>query len=72
MNFVPLLQQLSATAPVSGEALAAALNISRAAVWKQIEQLRALGLEIAAGMYIYYVKDDITGEEKMGKFGVIK
>jgi len=49
MNFVPLLQRLSATAPVSGEALAAALNISRAAVWKQIEQLRALGLEIAAG-----------------------
>jgi hypothetical protein len=30
------------------------------------------GLEIAAGMYIYHVKDDITGEEKLGKFGVIK
>jgi hypothetical protein len=30
------------------------------------------GLEIAAGMYIYHVKDERTGEEKIGKFGVIK
>ncbi len=30
------------------------------------------GLEIAAGMYLYHVKDDETGEEKVGKFGVIK
>ena len=30
------------------------------------------GLEIAAGMYLYHVKDDLTGEEKIGKFGVIK
>jgi len=29
------------------------------------------GLEVAAGMYVYYVKDDKTGEEKFGKFGVI-
>lgn len=48
MNFAPLLQRLSATTPTSGAALAAALQVSRAAVWKQIEQLRALGLEIEA------------------------
>ena len=30
------------------------------------------GLEIAAGMYFYHVKDDMTGEEKTGKFAVIK
>jgi hypothetical protein len=30
------------------------------------------GLEIAAGMYFYHVQDDITGEEKTGKFAVIK
>ena len=30
------------------------------------------GLEIAAGMYIYYVKSTKTGDEKLGKFAVIK
>ncbi|MCB0283147.1 MAG: hypothetical protein H6627_04630 [Calditrichae bacterium] len=30
------------------------------------------GLEIAAGMYVYQVKDLRTGKEKVGKFGVIK
>ncbi|NQT27316.1 hypothetical protein HQ585_18325, partial [candidate division KSB1 bacterium] len=30
------------------------------------------GLEIAAGMYLYYVKSDKTGKEKLGKFAVIK
>jgi hypothetical protein len=30
------------------------------------------GLEIAAGMYIYHVKSDVTGDEKIGKFAVIK
>jgi len=29
-------------------------------------------LEIAAGIYIYYVKAKETGDEKIGKFGVIK
>ena len=29
-------------------------------------------LEIAAGMYIYHVKSDITGKEKLGKFAVVK
>jgi hypothetical protein len=29
-------------------------------------------LEVAAGMYIYHVKSDITGDEKMGKFAIIK
>lgn len=30
------------------------------------------GLDIAAGMYIYYVKATATGDEKIGKFAVIK
>ncbi|MBN1895761.1 hypothetical protein JW906_14810 [bacterium] len=30
------------------------------------------GLEIAAGMYIYHVKSTVTGDEKVGKFAVIK
>ncbi|OQX95422.1 hypothetical protein B6I21_05525, partial [candidate division KSB1 bacterium 4572_119] len=30
------------------------------------------GLDIAAGMYIYHVKSDQTGHEKIGKFAVIK
>jgi len=34
--------------PVSGGALAAELGISRAAVWKRIEALRAMGLQIKA------------------------
>ena len=32
----------------SGEALAAALDVSRAAVWKQVRQLSAWGLEVEA------------------------
>jgi len=30
------------------------------------------GLEIAAGMYVYHVKAEVTGKEKIGKFAVIK
>jgi hypothetical protein len=30
------------------------------------------GLEIAAGMYIFHVKSNVTGNEKVGKFAVIK
>jgi len=30
------------------------------------------GLETAAGMYIWYIKADETGDEKMGKFAIIK
>lgn len=30
------------------------------------------GLEIAAGMYIYHIKSRVTGNEKVGKFAVIK
>jgi hypothetical protein len=36
------------------------------------DMLTKEGLEIAAGMYFYHVKNDITGEEKAGKFGVLK
>jgi hypothetical protein len=30
------------------------------------------GLEVAAGMYIYHIKSNVTGKEKIGKFAVIK
>lgn len=43
-----LLASLADGAELSGSALAARLGITRAAVWKQIEQLRALGLPISA------------------------
>jgi BirA family biotin operon repressor/biotin-[acetyl-CoA-carboxylase] ligase len=43
-----LLALLGDGAEVSGSALAARLGITRAAVWKQIEQLRAFGLPIDA------------------------
>jgi hypothetical protein len=29
-------------------------------------------LEIAAGMYIYHIESEITGDAKLGKFAVIK
>jgi len=29
-------------------------------------------LEIAAGIYIYHIKSEVTGKEKLGKFAVIK
>lgn len=43
-----LLALLASGAEVSGSAAAAELGITRAAVWKQIEQLRARGLSIHA------------------------
>ncbi|MGN6313184.1 MAG: biotin--[acetyl-CoA-carboxylase] ligase [Rhodanobacteraceae bacterium] len=43
-----LLDLLSAEAPVSGADLALRLRVSRTAVWKQIEALRAAGLPIEA------------------------
>lgn len=43
-----LLRQLSAGHAVSGEALATQLGVTRAAVWKQIAALRAMGLPIEA------------------------
>lgn len=48
MSFAALLSRLGAGHAVPGPALADALGVSRAAVWKQIEQLRALGLGIEA------------------------
>ena len=36
------------------------------------DMLTREGLEIAAGMYIYHVKSTVTGNEKLGKFAVIK
>ena len=43
-----LLNLLSADAPMSGAALAQRLGVTRAAVWKQVEALRACGLPIQA------------------------
>jgi BirA family biotin operon repressor/biotin-[acetyl-CoA-carboxylase] ligase len=43
----PILQALrEATVPISGEALAGRLGLSRAAVWKRINRLKALGYAI--------------------------
>jgi hypothetical protein len=36
------------------------------------DMLTKEGLEIAAGVYLYYVKSEDTGKEKLGKFAVIK
>jgi len=36
------------------------------------DMLTREGLEIAAGMYIFHVKSEVTGDEAMGKFAVIK
>ncbi|MGH8173840.1 MAG: HTH domain-containing protein, partial [Rhodanobacteraceae bacterium] len=43
-----LLASLAQGEELSGSALATRLGVTRAAVWKQIEQLRALGLPIRA------------------------
>lgn len=44
----PVLAHLASGAGGSGRVLAAELGVTRAAVWKQIERLRALGLSIRA------------------------
>lgn len=44
-----VLALLAAGKPCTGPAMACELGISRAAVWKQIEALRAAGLEIGSG-----------------------
>ena len=36
------------------------------------DMLTREGLEIAAGMYIYHVEAAATGDQKIGKFAVIK
>ena len=43
-----LLEEIAAAGGVSGSALAARLGVSRTAIWKQIEALRALGAPIEA------------------------
>lgn len=48
MSALEVARRLDAGRAVSGEALAASLGISRAAVWKRIEALRGAGLEILA------------------------
>jgi len=48
MNVVPLLTMLSDGLFHSGEALGERLGISRAAVWKQVETLRDIGVNVHA------------------------
>lgn len=48
MSAFEVARRLDAGRAVSGEALAASLGISRAAVWKRIEALRGAGLEVVA------------------------
>jgi hypothetical protein len=36
------------------------------------DMLTKEGLEIAAGIYLYHIKSDESGKEKLGKFAVIK
>jgi hypothetical protein len=36
------------------------------------DMLTKEGLEIAAGIYIYHIKSNVTGKEKLGKFAIIK
>ena len=49
MQAAELLAELAAGTPRSGVELAAAAGVTRAAVWKQIEALRARGVPIEAG-----------------------
>jgi len=48
MQPAQLLSALAAGEPISGAGLAAQTGITRAAIWKQIEVLRARGVPIAA------------------------
>ena len=43
-----LLERLMEGTPLSGETLSRELGVTRAAVWKQIEQLRAMGFDIVS------------------------
>lgn len=49
-----VMQQLAGGEPVSGEALAEHLGVTRAAVWKQIAALRELGLPVQARTKVGY------------------
>ncbi|MGB6099309.1 MAG: biotin--[acetyl-CoA-carboxylase] ligase [Comamonas sp.] len=49
-----VMQRLAPGMPISGEALAEQLGVTRAAVWKQIAALRALGLPIEARTNVGY------------------
>ncbi|MCZ2103850.1 MAG: biotin--[acetyl-CoA-carboxylase] ligase [Burkholderiales bacterium] len=49
-----VVRRLAPGTPVSGEALAEELGVTRAAVWKQIAALRALGLPIEARTNVGY------------------
>ena len=42
----PILGMLSTREPISGERLCAQLGLTRAAVWKRMEKLRAEGYRI--------------------------
>lgn len=50
-----------ALGPASGQALASAFGVSRAAIWKAIEQLRAEGVELRAAAGVGYELVDPAG-----------
>ena len=41
-------------------------------LFRQLDRLTKDDLEVAAGMYIYHLRADDTGDEIMGKFAIIK
>ena len=53
---------------VSGAELAEQLDISRAAVWARIEELRSLGYDIEAGPHFGYRLVGSTGRAARGRF----
>ncbi|MEW6386497.1 MAG: biotin--[acetyl-CoA-carboxylase] ligase [Thermodesulfobacteriota bacterium] len=65
VNLLSALRQ--APGPLSGESLAARLGLSRAAVWKRIKRLKALGYEITGeprrGYRLLGVPDKLLPEE---------
>lgn len=76
MSLIFLAKQLSHQHFFSGQELAQRLGVSRTAVWKQIEQLRALGLEIearaGAGYRLLQPLDILDAEkirQQLSKFG---
>lgn len=50
----PILEMLSYTEPISGEKLCRQLGMTRGAVWKRMEKLRAEGYEIASSGKLGY------------------
>jgi BirA family biotin operon repressor/biotin-[acetyl-CoA-carboxylase] ligase len=52
-----LLERLAAGAPATGEMLGESLGLTRAAIWKQVDQLRRAGLQVSAAAGSGYALD---------------